>query len=270
MLSQLRVPWAFLVRDYRLDVSYKLGFLFRVTSAMLNVAIYYFIARVFNTTAAPYLNAYGGSYFAFVIIGVAFSEYMSIGISAIGDSVRDGQTTGTLELLLLSPTQLLTTLLSSSLWSYVFATLRVFVYLIVGIFLGIDYGNANIPFALLALIVSIISFNALGLFAASVIILMKRGDPLGWALRVSSMMLSGVYYPINVLPGWLRFVGQALPLTHSLELLRRSLLLGEGFAQLGGELLLLAGLTVILLPIGLLACHIAINIARVDGSLSHY
>ena len=57
MLSQLRVPWAFLVRDYRLDVSYKLGFLFRVTSAMLNVAIYYFIARVFNTTAAPYLNA---------------------------------------------------------------------------------------------------------------------------------------------------------------------------------------------------------------------
>lgn len=63
--------------------------------------------------------------------------------------MRDGQTTGTLELLLLSPTQLLTTLFSSSLWSYVFATLRVLVYLVVGIFLGIDYGNANVPFALL-------------------------------------------------------------------------------------------------------------------------
>ncbi len=270
MLSQIRVPWAFLVRDYRLDVSYKLGFLFRVLSAVLNVAIYYFIARVFNATAAPYLSAYGGSYFAFVILGVAFSEYMSIGMSAIGESVRDGQTTGTLELLLLSPTQLLTTLFSSSLWSYVFATLRVLVYLVVGIFLGIDYGNANVPFALLTLVISIVSFNALGLFAASVIILMKRGDPLGWALRVGSLMLSGVYYPVDVLPGWLRSVGQALPLTHSLELLRRSLLLGEGFAELGGELLSLALLTAVLVPIGLVACQVAINIARVDGSLSHY
>jgi len=42
----------------------------------------------------------------FVIIGVAFSEYLAIGISAIGDSIREGQTTGTLELMLLSPTRL--------------------------------------------------------------------------------------------------------------------------------------------------------------------
>ena len=270
MLSSLRVPWAFLLRDYRLDVSYKLGFVFRVVSAVLNVLIYYFIASVFSNTAAPYLRAYGGSYFAFVILGVAFNEYMSIGMGAIGDSVRDGQTTGTLELMLLSPTRLLTTLFSASLWSYVFATLRVLVYLVVGIFLGMDYGSANLPFALLALALSIMSFNALGLFAASVIILMKRGDPLGWALRISSLVLSGVYYPVAVLPGWLRLVGQALPLTHALELLRRSLLLGEGFAQLGGELLTLAALTVVLLPLGLLACHLAIYIARVDGSLSHY
>ena len=75
---------------------------------------------------------------------------------------------------------------------------------------------------------------------------------------------------MNVLPGWLRAVGQALPLTHSLELLRRSLLLGEGPAQLGGELLALGLLTAVLLPLGLLACHLAITIARVDGSLSHY
>lgn len=270
MLNQLRVPWAFLVRDYRLDVSYKLGFLFRVASAVLTVAIYYFIANVFDTTAAPYLNAYGGSYFAFVIVGVAFSDYMSIGMSAIADSVREGQTTGTLELMLLSPVRLLPTLFSSSLWSYVFATLRVLVYIFVGILLGMDYGNANLPFAFLALLISVISFNALGLFAASVIILMKRGDPLGWALRISSLMLSGVYYPVDVLPGWLRTLGQLLPLTHSLELLRRSLLLGEGFSQLGGELLSLAALTAVLLPLGLLACHVAINIARVDGSLSHY
>lgn len=67
------------MRDYRLDVSYKLGFLFRVLSAVLNVGIYYFIARVFNANAAPYLNAYGGSYFAFVILGWLLASICRLG-----------------------------------------------------------------------------------------------------------------------------------------------------------------------------------------------
>jgi len=270
MLTYLRVPWAFIVRDYRDDSSYKMGFLFRVASAMINVAIYYFIASAFGAAAAPYLSGYGGNYFAFVLIGVAFSEYLALGIGAIGDSIRQGQTTGTLELMLLSPTRLVVTLLSSSLWSYVFATLRVLVYLIVGVGLGMRFEQANVPFALLSLALAIISFNALGLFSASVIILMKRGDALGWALRVSSLVLGGVYYPVAVLPSWLNLIGQLLPLTHALELLRRSLLRGEGFAQLGGELAILGALTLVLLPLGVLACQLAIRVARTDGSLSHY
>jgi len=119
-------------------------------------------------------------------------------------------------------------------------------------------------------VLSIVSFNALGLFSASVIILMKRGDALGWALRVSSLVLGGVYYPVNVLPSWLNVIGQLLPLTHALELLRRSLMNGEGFTQLWGEFAILAGMTLVLLPLGLLACQLAIRVARTDGSLSHY
>jgi ABC-2 type transport system permease protein len=270
MLAHLRVPWAFLQRDFREDASYKVGFIFRIATAVINVAIYFYIASLFGDAAAPYLKSYGGNYFAFVIIGVAFSEYLAIGISSIGESIRQGQTTGTLELMLLSPTHLIVTLLSSSLWSYVFATLRVMVYLIVGIALGMRFDNANLPLALLSLILSIVSFNVLGLFSASVIILMKRGDTLGWALRISSLVLGGVYYPVGVLPEWLRLVGQALPLTHGLELLRRSLLLGQGFGQLWSELLMLILLTAVMLPLGLLACHLAVHIARTDGSLSHY
>jgi ABC-2 type transport system permease protein len=120
------------------------------------------------------------------------------------------------------------------------------------------------------LAIAVVSFNALGLFSASLIILMKRGDPLGWVLRVSAAVLGGVFYPTNVMPGWLRAISQALPLTHALELLRRSLLSGAGWAELRGELFALVGLTAILLPLGLLACAQAVRIARTDGSLSHY
>lgn len=269
MLAQLRVPWAFLVRDFRTEVSYKAGFAARVLGPVLNVAIYYFIARVFSGIA-PDLQAYGGNYFAFVVIGVAFSDYLALGISAIGNSIRDGQVTGTLELMFLSPTRMPIVLLASSLWSYLFATLSIAIYLLLGTVLGMQLDQANIPFALLSLAISIISFSALGLFAASLVILFKRGNPVGWGIRVSSVVLGGVFYPVRVLPGWLNQLAQLLPLTHALELLRRSLLLGEGFAQLWGDLLILAGLTVALLPLGVLACHLAIRVARTDGSLSHY
>ncbi len=270
MLANLRVPWMFFVRDARIEVSYKFNFVLRVVSAVLNVAIYYFIARAFSGVTAPYLEAYRGNYFAFVIIGVAFSEYMGLGIGSAAASIRDGQMTGTLELMLLSPTRVPVMLLSSSLWSYAFATVRVLIYLAAGMALGMDLGHANIPLALLAIGVSIASFYTLGLFVASLAILIKRGDPLGWAIRVSSLVLGGVYYPVDVLPGWLRLAGQALPLTHSLELLRRSLLVGEGLDQLWGELLTLIVMTAVLLPLGLLACRLAIRIARTDGSLGHY
>ena len=99
MLGYLRVPWAFVVRDARIDTSYKASFLMRGVGVLLNVAIYYFIARAFGGMTAPYLQAYGGSYFAFVIIGVAFNEYMGLGIGAVGGSIREGQVTGTLELM---------------------------------------------------------------------------------------------------------------------------------------------------------------------------
>jgi len=270
MLGQLRVPWAFVVRDFRIESSYMIGFVLRVASVLLNVTIYYFIASVFGDTAASYLKDYGGNYFAFVIIGVAFSDYLDLGISAISNAIRDGQTMGTLELMLLSPTRLLTLLLSSSLWSYIFATVRTLTYLALGAALGMHLGNANIGAAAVSLLVAIVSFTALGLFAASLVVLMKRGTPLSWAIRVSSMMLGGVYYPVAVLPGWLRTAGQLLPLTHALELMRRSLLLGEGIQQLWPELLALIGITAVLFPLGLLACHLAIGVARTDGSLSHY
>ena len=67
----------------------------------------------------------------------------------------------------------------------------------------------------------------------------KRGDPFGWAIRVSSVVLSGVFYPTSVMPDWLHTISQLLPLTHALELIRRSLLNGEGWAELRGDLLAL-------------------------------
>jgi ABC-2 type transport system permease protein len=117
---------------------------------------------------------------------------------------------------------------------------------------------------------SIVAFNALGLLAASIVIVIKQGNPVSVLLGAASVLLGGVFYPVSGLPGWLQSLAQLLPMTHSLELVRRSMLEGEGLPTLWGPVLALAALTAVLLPAGLWASHLAVRIAQTDGSLSQY
>jgi ABC-2 type transport system permease protein len=79
-----------------------------------------------------------------------------------------------------------------------------------------------------------------------------------------------VYYPIEVLPYWLRAFGRLLPATYSLDALRRTMLQGASLIDVRQDLLDLAGFTVVLLPIGFVAFHYAGRWAKIDGSLSQY
>jgi len=268
--SLLGTPWAFFVRDFRLAVSYKAGFVFEIVGALVNVALFFYMSEFFGTALSAELEQYGGDYFSFVIIGIAFTSYLGVGLSGISGKIRDGQLMGTLELMLISPTRLPVTLLSSALWAHAMATFGVVTYVAAALILGVRFEAAGLPLAVLALGIAIVGFNAIGLMAAAAVIVLKQGNPVDWLVRTGSVLLGGVFYPASVLPDPLQAIAQLLPLTHALDIVRRSLLLGEGLTELGGQLLALAGLTALYLPIGILACHLAVRIAQRDGSLTTY
>lgn len=270
MSSLARVAAAFFMRDVRIALSYKTGFLLNMLGAVASIVGVFFLSRAFGGVVAPLLEPYGGGYFGFVVIGAAFTNFMAIGIGGIAAKIRESQMTGTLEIMLLSPNRLVVLLLGSTLWSHVFATATLLLYLVVGALLGMDVGRANVPIALLSFILAVASFNALGLLAASVVIVIKQGDPVNWIVSTASVLLAGVFYPTAVLPDALRALGQLLPLTHALELLRRSVLLGEGLATLWPSFVALIVLTVVLVGLGLFATQQAVRIAQRDGSLSQY
>lgn len=268
--SALRVPWAFFRRDRLIQTSYKAGFVMQLGGATLTVATFFFVSRVFSTATGIGVDAYGGSYFGFVLVGIVLTEYINQGIGALGGALRESQTTGTLELMLLSPTRLPVVLFSMTLWTYASATVSAFTYFAVRAALGTDLSRANLPLAALTLALALLSFTGLGLMAGALVILIKRGNPLGWLIRGGSVLLGGVFYPTSVLPAGLQLVGQVLPMTHALDVLRRVVLLGQGLDQVGGGLVALVVLSAVYVPLGLVACAGAIRVARTDGSLSHY
>ncbi len=265
------VATAFLKRDLSLSLSYRLSFLLQLFGIFFGVATFYFLSQLFGEAFLPQLDKYGGDYFSFVLIGLAFTGYVSLSLSTFAASIREGQVMGTLEIMLLSPTRLNTILISSSLWSYLLATLHAVIYLLVGAFLfGFNVSHINPVTALVVMVLSVASFSSIGILSAAVVLLIKKGDPVAWLFGGMSSLLAGVYYPTAVLPDWLEPLSRLLPLTYALDAMRLAVLKGSSVAELRFDILVLLGFTVVFTPLAFLVFGQALKRAKIEGSLTHY
>jgi len=178
---------------------------------------------------------------------------------------------GTLEAVLVTQTGIPAIIVFSSIYSFAWTSLRVILYLLLGILvLGLKVGGANYLGALLVLFITIVAFSSLGIISASFTMVMKRGNPMNWIFNNVSWLLGGVFYPVAVLPGWLRSVSRVLPITHSLEGMRLALLKGCRTSALLPSIIPLLIFTVIALPVSLCAFAYAVKRAKADGSLTQY
>lgn len=261
---------AFLRRDLLLQTSYRFAFVLQFAGVFFNMLVFYFLSTMVGAGAAPYLEPYGGDYFSFVLIGLAFSGYFGVGLNSFSGNLREAQTTGTLEAMLMTPTSLRTIILSSSLYDYGFVTLQVFVYLFLGVLLFDVQLTGNIPAALLILVLTIISMTAIGIVAASFIMVLKRGDPVTWLFNSIGLLLGGVYYPVSVMPDWLQTLSRLIPVTYALDAMRRALLTGATFQELLPDIIALVVFCVVLAPLSLFIFRQAVYRAKVDGSLAHF
>jgi ABC-2 type transport system permease protein len=267
----LRQLAAFLVRDFYTETSYRLAFLLSLTGIFFSAFTFFFISQLIGEQATPYLNEYGGDYFSFVIIGIAFGGYFGLGLTGFARALREAQTTGTLEAMMMTATPVSILIVGSALWNYVFTTLRVFVYLLLGtLLLGLRLTGANYLGALVSLLLSIVAFASIGIIAASAIMVIKRGEPITGLFGAFANLVGGIYYPIEILPGWLQIIARLLPITYALRAMRLALLTGASWSELLPDLLILGAFTIVLFPLSLLIFRIAVRKAREEGTLAHY
>ncbi len=267
----MRSALAFLRRDFLIETSYRFSFAMQIFGIGFNIATFYFIARLLDNAVAPYLQPYGGDYFAFVLIGLAFTGYFSVGLYGFVSSLRQSQMTGTLEAMLMTPTNAATIILLSSLWEYVMTTLRVVGYLLIGaVGLGVNLGRANYFAALIVLLLAVAIFNALGIMAASIVLVIKRGEPVTHLFGTFFNLIGGVYYPVSVMPDLLQRLADFIPITYALRALRLTLLKGASFETIATDLIALILFAIVLLPLSLLAFRFGVAFAKRDGSLTHY
>jgi ABC-2 type transport system permease protein len=266
-----RALLGFVTKDYLLMVSYRFATALALIEVASGLLIYFFIDRLFGQEVVGHLQPYGVGYFAYVLLGLALFSFMGTGISGLAAQVSWEQVMGTLEAILATPVRPATLAAGLSLWGVVYASAEMAGYILLGVILfGIPVGDANLLSVVVILFLAVVSFNSLGLLAASVIVVFKRGNPVAWIFQGVAGLLGGVYFPVEVLPKWLQAFSALIPVTYAVRGLQLAVYQGASVPALRGEILPLAFLAAVLLPLGLFSFAAAIRRAKRDGSLAHY
>lgn len=265
----MRLWRAFLRRDWLIRSSYRIGLVAWAGHVLFTIAVFFFISRLIDPHRSPLLGPYGGAYFPFVLLGLAFSRYVTASLSSLAGNLRDEQLQGTLEAMLASPVRLSAIAIGSVLPEFVWATVEVGAYLLLGaLVFGVDLGRMNAPAAAVVLILSLIALSSLGLLSASGILLFKELDPVSWMLGGVMKLAGGVYFPVALLPAWLGWLAKCVPLTYALEGLRQAVLLGTPLGDLAGVCLALILFSLALWPLALGIFAWTIRRLKITGSLS--
>jgi ABC-2 type transport system permease protein len=267
----MRLAWAFFKRDAIIATSYRVSFVVSFLGKLALLALFYFLARTIGDRPSAALDAYGGNFYGFLLVGIALSDCVMVGLMSFANQIREAQTTGTLEATLMSPVRLPLILLYSSLWDYFMSAVG-FVFYLGGaaLLFGLKFADFSLVAALTLFILTCVCFMGIGILWAGIILLVKRGDSIRTMLGFVVVLGSGVFFPTSLLPGWVQSVTHFIPLTDGLEGMRLVLLRGYGFEQLGGIMLRLSIFASLFTGAGLAGFTLTVRAAKRMGSLTQY
>ncbi len=213
-------------------------------------------------------------FLSFVTIGFAFNGFIFSASFGGAHALRGDQEHGTLELVFVTPSNKLMWLLGKIMGNLAFSLVNFSVILLLGslIFGFQATAQPNVLLAALFVLLTIIAMTSFGFVFAGVCFIAKRERELSQVLWTMMVFLSGLAFPIEVLPEWGQIIAWALPITHGVQATRWALLLGIGFSDpavlnaLGMLVLQIA----ILLPIGIALYARLERKARETGALGTY
>jgi ABC-2 type transport system permease protein len=259
------------LRDFAIESSYRSAFILQLAATFFEVAALYYLSHFVDSPQLDRSLPAGHSYFAFVLVGVAFFDYMGVSMNLFDASLEQARRNGTLESILVTDTSLPVVLTGAAAYPFVLMSLRTLVYLAWGaILFGFPAGGANWIGAAVVLAVSVLAFTGLGILSSSYLLLFKRGNPAKWLLLGVSGVLGGLMYPVSILPGWLQKLAAIIPVTYSLQGLRAALLTGADFRALLPNILALSIFAVILLPVSFIVFGWALRRTKISGTLTHF
>jgi ABC-2 type transport system permease protein len=240
---RVALGWAFVERQTNLWKRYWLWEIVWLVYGVVNTLAITFIAREAaksGTTTAAHVERLT----LFLLIGTLVWAYLSAVLDDMALVITWERWEGTIEHTLMAP-------VSRSVP-----------------FFALNFSHADWLAAAVVIAVGSITLIGLGILTGILPMLYpERGEQMSFMVQAVVLLVSGVYYGVDVLPGWLQAVAHASPATYLLRGIRSALLDGTGLGGQQHTLVVLAVFGVVLVPSSLAAFSAAERWARRTGRL---
>jgi ABC-2 type transport system permease protein len=260
----LAAAGAIFKRDLLLFASYRTRPFSILFSTAVSLTLFYYLSRLVRSPAVGSPD----DYYGFVVVGLIIFGVLTSTMSIPVATLRAELQAGTFERMVLSPFGAVRAIASLLIFPVVQA-------LVLGtaslVFAGLVFGlDLHWPSALLAPPVAVLgalAFAPFGLVMAAAVVLVKQTNAGATLVITGVTLLAGVYFPISLLPDWIRWASDVQPFTPAVDLLR-NLLVGTPLRDSAGiELAKLVGFTVVTLPVSLVMLRAAVERSRRRGTI---
>jgi ABC-2 type transport system permease protein len=205
-----------------------------------------------------------------LLIGAVVWAYLGILFEFLMETVAWERWEGTIEYTFMAPLSRAMHLAGQGVFAILYGLLRAVFLFCVCAFLFFDLSMPSAKFfpAFVVLVVASISFIGIGMMMSVLpLISPEKGTQLGFVAQGTLLVVSGVYYPVSVLPEWMQWIAKVSPATYALDGIRSAILDGQGMSAMWDDLWPLLVIGVISIPAGLFVFRMGEQYAKRHGKL---
>jgi ABC-2 type transport system permease protein len=202
-----------------------------------------------------------------LLVGATIWAFLGIIFEFMTEIVAWERWEGTIEYTFMAPLSRFAHLFGQGAFAVLYGLIRASIlFFAVAAFIGIHAPHANYLAALLLLALASVSFIGVGIMTSVLpLISPEKGAQLGFVCQGLMLVVSGVYYPVNVMPEWMQWIAKISPATYVIRGDRSSVIWGAGIHWADVWPLLI--IAVLATPIGLAIFHRGERYAKKHGKL---
>ncbi len=221
-----------------------------------------FIARVANLPPAE-----ENRLATILLVGAVIWAFLGIIFEFVTETVAWERWEGTIEYTFMAPISRPVHLFGMAAYAVLYGLVRATIlFFAVAAFIGIHIPHANFGAAFVLLAIASLSFMGIGIMTAVLpLISPEKGAQLGFIAQGLMLVVSGVYYPVSVMPHWMQWISKVSPATYVLRGDRAAIVSGAGIAWADVWPLLVIALAAT--PLGLWTFRVGERYAKRHGKL---
>jgi len=246
---QVGLGWAFVERQTNLWKRHWAWEVVWLVYGVVNTLAITFIAKQL-TEEGVVSGRQANDLILFLLIGTLVWAYLSAVLDDISLVITWERWEGTIEHTLMAPVPRVAHLIGTSVFGVLHALTRTTLIMAISLpFFDVDLGRADWLTVAVVLAVGSLSLVGLGILTGVLPLLYpERGEQMSFMAQAVVLLVSGVYYSVETLPGWLGFVSQFSPATYLLRAVRAAGIEGASVAEVAGDLAVMVGFAVVLIP----------------------